>query len=450
MGVGETDPSAIGVMEAYTQLRTLGAAGLRLKPLPQAAAYVQQQGIEAEAPSPGLDLDFWEQSQARPDPLPLLCLRCRLSDPLHQWLQALLRRHGQQHELEPTAIAAYLLDDDGSLQIPWPTEPPSRQSFTHALLASAGPAPLHPFSAEVLRSWDPRCSSLPNWGRERAQSHPPLKAYLRDSGLLLITDWALLADSSPKRVAEVWESFGGGSLSTAQAVALHGRYRELYRTAKAAHRQATGRISGWRPDSTFLLSLAPDQPVTETRQQLEAIARAIRLLQSGQWQRSEVGDPDLELDRRQAAGQFDAVSNDAEAPDGEQLRAQIDAALQRAMDQLLPAELAAEQKRFSKAPEKQRAWQLYGEGLSQREIAARCDHKQAWVSKQLDEKRRATAIATAAAAELVRLPAFHSCTASPQAATRLHEALRNHLVEPEQEGCVAPLRLWIQQNLQTP
>ena len=361
-----------------------------------------------------------------------------------------MRRHGQQHELEPTAIAAYLLDDDGSLQIRWPSEPPSRQPYTHALMASGGPAPLHPFSAEVLRSWDPRCSSLPNWARERAQSHPPLKSYLRDSGLLLITDWALLADSSPKRVAEVWDRFGVGKLTTAQAVALHGRYRELYRPAKAAHRQATGRISGWRPDSTFLLALAPEQPETETHQQLEAIARAIRLLLTGRWQQSAVGDPELELDRRQAEGQLTTLNGVSETLDDEQLRAQIDAALQRAMDQLLPAELATEQKRFSKAPEKKLAWQLYGEGLSQREIAARCDHQQAWVSKLLDEKRRSTSIATAAAAELVRLPSFRSCAASPQAAIRLHEALRNHLVEPEQEGCIAPLRLWIKQNLQTP
>ena len=174
------------------------------------------------------------------------------------------------------------------------------------------------------------------------------------------------------------------------------------------------------------------------------------MLLTGRWQQSAVGDPELELDRRQAEGQLTTLNGVSETLDDEQLRAQIDAALQRAMDQLLPAELATEQKRFSKAPEKKLAWQLYGEGLSQREIAARCDHQQAWVSKLLDEKRRSTSIATAAAAELVRLPSFRSCAASPQAATRLHETLRNHLVEPEQEGCIAPLRLWIKQNLQTP
>ena len=32
------------------------------------------------------------------------------------------------------------------------------------------------------------------------------------------------------------------------------------------------------------------------------------------------------------------------------------------------------------------AWELYAEGFSQRDIATRCDHKQAWVSKLIKEK----------------------------------------------------------------
>lgn len=439
-------------MEAYTQLRSLGLSGLRLKPMPEAAAYLLDHGIEAEQPSPGLDLDLWEQSLAQPDPLPLLCLRCRLSDSLYQWLLAQVRRHGQLHQLEPITIAAYLLDDDGSLQFCCLTDPPTRQPFTLDLLASLELPLLNPFSAEVLRSWNPCRSSLSNWARERAQSHPPLKAYFRDCGVLLISDWALLGDSSSKRVADVWERFGYGTLSTPQAVSLHRRYRELYPAAKTAHRQSTGRISGWEPDTAFLVELSPEHPeADETRQQLKAIAKAIRKLLDGTWQRSDVDDLELELDRRQAVGQFDAVSEDGDPLGGKQLLAQIHDALRRAMDQHLPSELELEQKRFSKAPEKKLAWQLYGEGLSQREIAIRCDHQQAWVSKLLDEKRRSAAVATLAVAELARLPAFRDCIASPQAAIRFHEVLRNHLVEVELGGGdVSPMRLWIHQKLQTP
>jgi hypothetical protein len=62
----------------------------------------------------------------------------------------------------------------------------------------------------------------------------------------------------------------------------------------------------------------------------------------------------------------------------------------------------------------------------------------------------ATAIATAAALELKRKPAFASCGASVEAAERLVTALRNHLLEPEREGDIAPLRRWVQTYLSQP
>ena len=69
------------------------------------------------------------------------------------------------------------------------------------------------------------------------------------------------------------------------------------------------------------------------------------------------------------------------------------------------------------------------------------------MSKQLKPEMQASAIATAAALELKRHPAFASCGQTVEAAERLVTALRNHLLEPEQEGGVAPLRRWVQNHL---
>ena len=81
------------------------------------------------------------------------------------------------------------------------------------------------------------------------------------------------------------------------------------------------------------------------------------------------------------------------------------------------------------------------------EYSERCGTSQGTVSKQLKPELQATAVATAAAVELKRHPAFASCNQSVEAAERLVEALRNHLLEPEREGDVAPLRRWIKQYL---
>jgi hypothetical protein len=80
-------------------------------------------------------------------------------------------------------------------------------------------------------------------------------------------------------------------------------------------------------------------------------------------------------------------------------------------------------------------------------LAERCGTTPGTVSKAIRPTEHATTIATAAAIELKRHPAFASCCCSVEAAERLVGALRNHLLEPEREGTIAPLRQWVQTHL---
>jgi hypothetical protein len=68
----------------------------------------------------------------------------------------------------------------------------------------------------------------------------------------------------------------------------------------------------------------------------------------------------------------------------------------------------------------------------------------------METTKHATTLAITAAVELKRHPAFASCGQSVEAAERLVLALRNHLLESEREGDVAPLRRWVQQYLSQP
>ena len=112
--------------------------------------------------------------------------------------------------------------------------------------------------------------------------------------------------------------------------------------------------------------------------------------------------------------------------------------------------LEADQRKWSKDPSREQAWLLYGEGIGQREIAERCGHKQGWVSKLLREKQLSHDIALATANDLIRRSAFKQLAMDPDGAERLVEVLRNHLIQPEQEGDVAPLRRWIRSYLLKP
>ena len=431
-------------MASYVELRTLSNRGISGKRLDRAEEFLCAQELGESSPSPALDRLLLQRSQAHNDPDPLLCLRCHISHPLEAWVRALHGRFQTGYDLDLTAIASFALDDTGALNL---RRSPDRQDpFTFAALQELPHGLISPFSAEVLRTYDPSRCGLPHWARMKIQCHNELKAYLRQQGLLLISDWALLADSSPRRIRESWERCGSAACSGEAMETLHSRFRLLYRDAMEAYRIRTGKGSGWQPDQEFLQALAPEQSAPDTSDQLQTLAAAVRKLMSGRWMQSSTAagdEPADQIDPRSEAEDEGETHGEDQA-----MRKQIEVAIAKALDATMPREMAKEQLKFAKAPERRLAWQLYGEGLSQRDIAQRCDHQQAWVSKLLDEKRRSGLISTAAAAELKHHSAFAALMSHLEGCERLVTALRNHLIEAERDGADIPLRQWVMRYLQ--
>ena len=428
-------------MPDYSDLRLLGVRGIESKPCPPTQDLLAAMALEDD-PSPQQDRQLLRYSQVDNDPAPLLCLRCRVSHPLEAWLRATHRAHQQSHGLELMAMASHALDDDGRLRIR--SGPDQDVPFTYAEIASLPPGLISPFSAEVLRTYDPARCGLPHWARLKIQAHNGLKAYFRENGLLLISDWALLRNSSPRRVREACERHLRTATSIQPLLDLHRRFSPLYDLAKEVYKARTGKASGWQPDLPYLSELAPGIEPFTTKEQLLAIAKAIRQMLSG----STVESLEQAAERGFEAMDPRSLSpDDDEGPSPAQLSALIDAALERAMDQHMPAVLGA----AGASPGLLRClWAGWAEGLTNRPLAERCGTSCGTVSKKLRPSEHAAAIATMAAVELKRHPAFASCGQSVEAAERLVEALRNHLLESEREGDVAPLRRWVQQYLQQP
>jgi hypothetical protein len=401
--------------------------------IPAAQQLLDAQGLAASEGDSDTDRRLLNLALSSTEPAAFLCLRCRISHPLEAKLRGFQRQYGEHYGLDLIDLASYALDDDG-------------RQLIYADIALNETVLVSPFTAEVLRTYKPGFCGLPHWARLKLQAHNGLKAYFREHGLLLISDWALLADSSGKRVREAWISFGAAGFTADHAVALHQAYKTHYPSAKASHQQATGKASGWIPAADFLQLIAPEQTIEASANQLKVIAHTLRLLKSGQWQRSAALADELEAELPDPA----TLPSTEEQYSATELSSLINAALQRALDNFLPSELHDERRRFGTEDDRRMAWELYVQGLSQRDIAPRCGHQQAWASKLFKEKQRSTAISTAAAVELKRHPAFASVGSSVEGAERLVEALRNHLVEPEREGGVAPLRRWIQEYLNKP
>ncbi len=234
------------------------------------------------------------------------------------------------------------------------------------------------------------------------------------------------------------ECFAAGVVTPAHGLNLHANYLCHYREAKAAYRERTGKASGWQPDDTFLFLIAPDQLPRQTFEQLQTIAKAVRLIKTGQWQRITQASEDLEdsiPDPSNLGSIEDGVATAAE------LRTVIDTALDRAMNACFSSILKAEVQRDALLA---CLWRGFGEGLTNRPLAERCGITAGTVSKKLRLQQHTAAIATAAAIELKRNPAFEEVGHSVEGAERIVEALRNHLVEPEREGEVPLMRRWVQ------
>ena len=392
-----------------------------------AADAARRHGLEE--PSRSADRVLLEAAAGGDDDA-FLCLRCLVSEPLEQKVRAIHRERAQRHDLDLITLAGFVLDDQ-------------EQTLSYQALCKLPENDVRPFTAQVVCSYDgSKGAGLPHWARTKFQGNRELKAYLREHGVLLISSWALLKDSSPTRVREALELFGSAGVPSERALALHAAYCQAQPAAKAVYVQRTGKNSGWVPDDALLQQIAPDQPPVATRQQLEAIDKAIRrlLTQQGMGSLDALAEQGQELVDPSSLDNALEPGVEASETAAEQL-ANIQAALERAMPQAVLAALQADQPKWARSPERLQTWRLYSEGAGQRLIAESVGKSQVWVSRVLMEKQLATSIATAAAVELQRLPAFAAVGRSVEGAEQLVVALRNHLSSSEQEGDIAPLRL---------
>lgn len=408
-----------------------------LRPRHSAQAMARH-GLEEAIPDDATDLHLLAACRDQDDQEALVCLRCRVSHPAVRALRGFHRRYATSYGLDLLEMAVLVLDDRGDLY-PYTSPQVEREAATQA-------ARHEPFLlASVVRTFRPGFCGLPHWTKLRIQACRELKAYLKEHGLLLISDWALLADSTGKRVREAWALYGRGSLQPDQAVALLKAYQPLYRQAKEAFHAASGRSSGWRPSVDFLQQLSREVSTPVRADDLSAVAQAVRSFLVGP---RGAFQPFDERSDQLVAANHDAIEElEADQLPAAEQRQLVDAALKRAMDAYLPAVLGSS----GTNPALVRClWQGYGEGLSNRPNAERCGCTPGTVSKKLTPEIHAHRLALSAAQELQRHRAFATIGQSVEATERCVTALKNHLLNPEREGEEAPMRFWIRSYLSRP
>jgi len=99
------------LVQEFAEHKQLKTSGLGSRVLLDTEKWQEENSFLAETASAVQDLALLARSQAAPEALTLLCLRCRVKLPLKAWLQATHRQFQTSCGIELLAIAGFALDD---------------------------------------------------------------------------------------------------------------------------------------------------------------------------------------------------------------------------------------------------------------------------------------------------------------------------------------------------
>lgn len=230
--IATPNQTAMSSLARYWKLIKLDGTGRsRPQELPQVKAFVCDRFADLpEQIEHGLiqrTLMDTFQSDSPDRTLAELSLRCFISSQIEQVCTQLELQFGEQHGLRRSDLYPFVLDDDGSTQ----------------------PRPYQPLAQQILASFDPQRGSLTTWTIRLVKHHRDLNRYLLECGIYLLSDWALLNDTAPKkldRILSSWQPLTPPEIQQAQQ--LLASYHAVYRRDRLTQRQAG--IKGQCPPPT--------------------------------------------------------------------------------------------------------------------------------------------------------------------------------------------------------
>jgi hypothetical protein len=137
-----------------------------------------------------------------------MCLRCFISHQIQQVCIEMEAKFGRYHGFTRQDLYRFVLDDDGR-------SPESSYQ---------------PLAVQILQTFDPERGHLAAWTVRLVKHHRELNAFLLESGLYLISDWAILNDTAPKKLERVFAEFYDSTRQEIElARALLESYHAVYR-----------------------------------------------------------------------------------------------------------------------------------------------------------------------------------------------------------------------------
>jgi hypothetical protein len=146
-----------------------------------------------------------------------LSLRCFITSQIEQVCIQLEMQFGELHGFRRSDLLPFVLDDDGRVEL----------------------GGYEPFSRHILKTFDPDRGSLTTWSIRLVKHHRELNQFLLECGVYLLSDWAILNDTTPRKLGRILATFQPlTAIEIEQACTLLEVYHQVYRRDRLLQRQS--------------------------------------------------------------------------------------------------------------------------------------------------------------------------------------------------------------------
>lgn len=157
-----------------------------------------------------------------------LCLRCFISNQVEQTCYQIANQFGTEHGFKHNDLLVFVLND----VIVGQRDRQSDLSKSQSTFISV--------AREILDSFDPELSNLATWTHRKVKQNRELNAFLLEHGVYLVSDWAILNDTSPKQLERIYtEFYQTAQYSIQQSKILLEAYHAVYRLDRLQSRLDT-------------------------------------------------------------------------------------------------------------------------------------------------------------------------------------------------------------------
>ena len=152
------------------------------------------------------------------------CLRCLISHQIEQVCIQLELQFGKEHGFNRYNLFPLVLDD-------------TLDDLRNTGSSRANQDTYKSLSVQILETFDPQKASLSTWTTRLVKQNRELNAFLLEHGVYLISNWAILNDTTPKQARRILAEFHNlTSAEIQQACFLLESYHAIYRRDRLTQR----------------------------------------------------------------------------------------------------------------------------------------------------------------------------------------------------------------------